>query len=119
MTNREKFIDEMTTILTAKGGDPSEILSEGALAYWNELVGGKASMGGMTESGEKVLIWMLDNEKEHSNMFSAKTIGEGLFTSSRMVSGAMRKLVTDGYVEKTGQNPVSYSLTDTARSWKN
>lgn len=119
MTNREKFIDEMTTILTAKGGDSSEMLSEGALAYWNELVGGKASMGGMTESGEKVLTWMLENEKAHSNMFSAKTIGEGLFTSSRMVSGAMRKLVTDGYVEKTGQNPVSYSLTDTARSWKN
>ena len=75
-------------------------------------------MGGMTESGEKVLTWMLENEKEYSNIFSAKVIGEGLFTSSRVVSGAMRKLVTDGYVEKAGQNPVSYSLTDTARSWQ-
>lgn len=118
MTNREKFINEITTILTAKSGDPSEMLSDGALAYWNELINGKASMGGMTESGEKVLTWMLENEKEYSNVFSAKAIGEGLFTSSRVVSGAMRKLVTDGYVEKTGQNPVSYSLTDTARSWQ-
>ena len=96
MTNREKFINEITVILTAKSNDPSEMLSEGALAYWNELVGGKASMGGMTESGEKVLTWMLENEKEFSNVFSAKAIGEGLFTSSRVVSGAMRKLVTDG-----------------------
>ena len=116
MTNREKFIDEITIILTAKGGDPSEMLSDEALAYWNELVGGKASMGGMTESGGKVLTWMLENEKVCSNVFSAKMIGEGLFTSSRMVSGAMRKLVADGYVVKSGQNPVSYSLTDTARS---
>ena len=114
MTNREKFIDEIENLLKQ-----SEFLSDGALAYFEELKNGKASMGGMTESGEKVLTWMLENEKAHSNMFSAKTIGEGLFTSSRTVSGAMRKLVTDGYVEKTGQNPVSYSLTDTARSWKN
>ena len=46
-------------------------------------------------------------------------IGEGLFIHARSVTGAMRKLIADGYVEKTGQNPVSYSLTDTARSWKN
>lgn len=118
MTNREKFIEEITAILTAKSGDPSEILSDGALAYWEELVNGKASMGGMTETGEKVLNFMLENEKTYSNVFSAKGIGEGLFVSSRVVSGALRKLVTDGYVEKTGQNPVSYSLTDTARSWQ-
>ena len=115
MTNREKFIQEIQKQLEVN----PYFLSEAATAYFEELSKGKASMGGMTESGEKVLTWMLENEKTHSNMFSAKTIGEGLFTSSRMVSGAMRKLVTDGYVEKTGQNPVSYSLTDTARSWKN
>ena len=115
MTNREKFIFEVEELLK----EESDFFSEGAAAYFEELKNGKASIGGMTESGEKVLTWMLENEKAHSNMFSAKTIGEGLFTSSRMVSGAMRKLVTDGYVEKTGQNPVSYSLTDTARSWKN
>ena len=32
--------------------------------------------------------------------------------TSRTASGAMRKLVTDGYVEKMGENPVVYSLTD-------
>ena len=45
-------------------------------------------------------------------MWKAKDIAEGLFISSRGVSGAMRKLVTDGYVEKVGQDPVIYSLTE-------
>ena len=119
MTNREKFIQEITTIITAKGGDPAEMLSEEALSYWNEFIGGKASVGGMTELGAEVLQWMLKNEHSCANVFTAKIIGEGLFTSSRKVSGTMRKLVTDGYVEKNGQNPVTYSLTDTARSWQN
>ena len=32
--------------------------------------------------------------------------------TSRTASGAMRKLVTDGYLEKVGENPVVYSITE-------
>jgi predicted transcriptional regulator len=45
-----------------------------------------------------------------------RDIAEGLFINSRAVSGAMRKLVTDGYVEKIGQDPVVYSLTDNGKN---
>lgn len=110
MTNREKFIQELTVILTAKGGDPSEMLSDGALAYWEELVNGKASVGGMTEVGKAVLTWIF-HAGPHGTFFSAKTIGEGLFTSSRAVSGAARKLIADGYLKKEGKNPVMYAIT--------
>ena len=113
MTNKDKFIEELTSAV-----DLSLILSNEAMAYWNDFVKGKASIGGMTEAGAKVLTWMLENEKAYSNVFSAKVIGEGLFIHSRSVCGTMRKLISDGYVEKMGQNPVSYSLTDTARNWQ-
>jgi Mn-dependent DtxR family transcriptional regulator len=33
-----------------------------------------------------------------------------------MVSGAMRKLVTDGYVEKVGESPVIYMLTEKGKN---
>lgn len=115
MTNREQFIQEIQKQLEVN----PYFLSEAATAYFEELSKGKASIGGMTEAGEKVLRYMLENEKTYSNVFSAKVIGEGLFIHARSVTGAMRKLITDGYVEKVGQNPVSYSLTDTARSWQN
>ena len=49
-------------------------------------------------------------------MWKSKDIAEGLFISSRAVSGAMRKLVTDGFVEKVGQDPVIYALTEQGKN---
>ena len=54
---------------------------------------------------------MKDNKDSYNNLFKAKDIGEGLGISSRTASGAMRKLVTDGYVEKVGQDPIVYAIT--------
>jgi DNA-binding HxlR family transcriptional regulator len=35
-----------------------------------------------------------------------------MMISSRSVSGSIRKLVTDGFVEKVSTDPVLYALTD-------
>ena len=51
-------------------------------------------------------------------MWKARDIAEGLFVSSRTVSGAIRKLVTDGFVEKVGQDPVIYSITEQGKNIK-
>ena len=55
---------------------------------------------------------------EGAPMMKAKEIAEGMFVGSRAVSGAMRKLVADGFVEKVGENPVMYALTDAGRNIK-
>jgi predicted transcriptional regulator len=62
-----------------------------------------------TDNGKLILGYM----KEHleTEMWKAKDIGEGLLISSKTASGAMRKLVTDGFVEKLGENPSVYALT--------
>ena len=49
-------------------------------------------------------------------MLKARDIAEGLFISSRAVSGAMRKLVTDGFVEKIGKDPTIYTITETGKN---
>ena len=111
MTNREQFINEITTLL-----EHYQIsLSPEANTYWAELQGGKASVGGVTEHGRAILEWLCDPARAN-NFYSAKEIGEGLFTSSRVISGAARKLITDGYLEKEGKNPVTYKLTDDGRT---
>jgi large conductance mechanosensitive channel protein len=46
----------------------------------------------------------------------AKEIAEGMFISSRAVSGSMRKLVSDGYVEKIGADPVMYLITEKGKN---
>lgn len=65
-----------------------------------------------TDNGKLVLSYAIENKEALGNLFSAKKIGEGLNISSKTVSGAMRKLVTDGYLEKVAVNPVIYSLTE-------
>ena len=87
-------------------------MPENLIEYWEKFKGG--SGGGdkpqFTENGKKILIYL----KNHTDVktWKAKDIAEGMFISSRTVSGAIRKLVTDGYVEKVGQDPVIYSITD-------
>lgn len=70
----------------------------------------KKASTGLTENGMKILDFMNENRDKFSNLFRAKDIAEGLFISSRSVSGAIRKLVTDGYVTKKEGNPITYSI---------
>ena len=69
-----------------------------------------------TDNGKLILKYLQDNVQE--TMWKARDVAEGLFISSRAVSGAMRKLVSDGYVEKMGQDPVIYSLTEKGKNIK-
>lgn len=108
MTKREKFIEEIENHLHSEGGIH---LSPEAKSFFDELKNGKGLDTVLTEMGEKVLTWIRDNTQKDVVLFSAKAIGEGLFLSSRIVSGATRKLVNDGYLYKEGKNPVSYGIT--------
>lgn len=90
----------------------SDIFSDAA-DYFNGLsVSGDSGKPKFTQNGKLVLKYMQDNKDTYNNLFKAKDIGEGMGISSRTASGAMRKLVTDGWVERIGENPVVYSLTD-------
>ena len=59
---------------------------------------------------------MQDNKDNCNNIFKSKDIAERLFVASRSVSGAMKKLITEGFVKKVGTDPVVYSLTDKGAS---
>ena len=84
-----------------------------ALAYFNQLKNGKTKESPvLTEKGKQILTFMIENKDKYNNIFKAKDIAEGLFISGHSVSGSMRNLVAAGFVDKAGQNPVSYSVTD-------
>ena len=114
MTKKEKFISEVSSIIQNQTGQKLEdIFSPDALDFWNGLqITGDSNKPKFTENGKLVLQYMKDNKDNYNNLFKAKEIGEGLGISSRTASGAMRKLVTDGYVEKIGDTPVVYALTE-------
>ena len=108
MSKKEAFINDITRLLEDA---PEKYLSPEALDYWNGLNaagGGKATF---TENGKMILRYMQETYEKYNNLFKAKEIGEGLGISSRTASGALRKLVSDGYVEKIGSDPTVYAIT--------
>lgn len=108
MSKKEEFIDYVEN--TLKNGN---VMSENAKIYFDALKGGgDKEKPAFTENGRLILQFMRDNRETYNNLFKAKEVGEGLDITSKTASGSMRKLVTDGYLEKIGENPVVYSVTD-------
>jgi len=71
----------------------------------------------MTAAGKEILQWMNLNPNNMGN-FIAADIAEGLGITSASVSGRMRKLVTEGFVEKSKYSAVltAYAITDAGRA---
>ena len=106
MTNKEIFIKAIQEEL-----DNGMELPDEAIAYFEELKNGKASLGGLTVNGKIILGFLQNNYEQYNNIFTSKNIAEKIGVPSRSVSGAIRKLVSDGYVKKLNSNPISYELT--------
>lgn len=121
MTKKEAFIKIIQTEIF----DRTDIYAENypdeyelAVSFWEDFKDGKVkNSGAMTENGTKLLRWMQENIDKMNNLFTSKEAAEALFTSGRSIAGTMRKLVTDGYVEKTGKNPIQYSLTEVGKTF--
>lgn len=114
MTKKDEFVKYVEALIDATSEFPVE-MSEDARIYW-EAFKGKVEEDKplFTDNGKLILKHLQDNQD--TPMWKARDIAEGLFISSRAVSGAMRKLVTDGYVEKVGQDPVIYTLTENGKN---
>ena len=111
MTKKEEFVKYVEMAIEAY---PTP-MNEDARIYW-EAFRGKVEEDKplFTDNGKLILKHLQDNQ--NVPMWKAKDIAEGLFISSRAVSGAMRKLVSDGFVEKVGQDPVIYTLTENGKT---
>ena len=109
MSKKEKFIEMVEALLKET---PETTIDAEAIEYFESLKKiNETEKPKFTAFGLKILQFMQDNKTTFNNMFKAKDIGEGLFISSRSVSGVIRKLVADKYVEKIGTEPIVYSLT--------
>lgn len=107
MTKKQEFVDFIEKLMAAA---PNVEMSENVKTYFEIFKGSESNKPAFTENGKLVLKFL--QEHVDKDMWKAKEIGEELFVSSRTVAGSMRKLVSDGYVEKIGQDPVVYSITE-------
>lgn len=114
MTKREKFIELVDKMIEVMDFSASELdENKDALDFYAGFKHTQvAEKPKFTENGKMILQYMQQNKDKYNNLFKAKDIGEGLGISSKGAAGSMRKLITDGYAEKNGAEPVVYSLTE-------
>ena len=113
MTKKEKFIEFVRNNLFE--GISAENIDNDILIYWEALKNSQEQdKPVLTDNGKLVLKYLQDHPEVQSA--KARDIAEELFISSRTVSGSMRKLVNDGFVEKIGQDPTVYSITEEGKN---
>ncbi len=121
MNQKQKFII-MVEQLVAAYNDPASavdgVLDADAIAYFELFKTDAPSKekSKFTDNGKLILGVMREHETATSNLFKARDIAEFAFINSKSVSGAMTKLVNDGYADVISKSPNVYSLTDLGRT---
>ena len=96
---KQEFIDFLNALMEAAPDVVEEKMNDNVKAYIDALIDKKGEKPALTDNGKIVLKYLQNAEP---GLYKAKDIADGLLVASRNVSGAMRKLVSDGFVEKMG-----------------
>lgn len=109
---KQEFITFLEALMKAA---PQIEPSDNVRAYIEVLKDGKNEKPVLTDNGKLILRYLQENTDR--TMLKAKDIADGLGTTSRGVSGSLRKLVTDGFVEKMGESPTIYTITEKGKNF--
>ena len=115
MPIKEEFFNQFDYLV--KNCKESTTIPENVTQFLNALKETKEKeTTGLTDNGKLILQYM--QQEDAKPLLKSKDIADGIGVSARTVSGAMRKLVTDEYVEKISTDPIIYSLTDKGKNYK-
>lgn len=113
---KQEFIEFLNALIAAAPEVAEKMMTDNVKNYIEALTSNtEVEKPVLTDNGKLILGWMQQNSDQTA--LKAKDIAEGLFISSRTVSGAIRKLVDDGFVEKMGKDPVIYSITEKGKNF--
>ena len=111
MSKKQVFIDYVSKLF----GEDHEDIPDEAWDYWKALTAEKSTeKPPFTENGKIILKFFKDHQD--IELWKSRDVAEGIGLSSRSVSGSIRKLTNDGYIEKVGQDPVFYTLTEKGKN---
>jgi DNA-binding MarR family transcriptional regulator len=113
MSKKLEFINYVQDLMRSVE-EPIE-MSDEASAFWEALKAEEFSKEEFTENGKMLLKYFQELSSDIGGR-TARQIAEDLFINSRTVSGAARKLISDGYLEKLGKDPILYSITEKGKS---
>lgn len=93
-----------------------KLMTENVQTYIDVLKDVKEEKPVVTENGLKILKYLQENPDVR--IWKAKDLADKMGVASRGISGALRKLVNDGYCEKISTNPVVYTITEKGINFK-
>ena len=111
---KKEFLDFLNAMIAAAPDVANEMMTDNVKAYIVSLEKTIEEKPDLTDSGKEILQYL---QSVDVMPYKAKDIAEGLFVSSRRVSGSLRKLVSDGFCEKVGQDPVLYTITEKGKNY--
>ena len=112
---KQEFLEFIKKLMEANPDLTKQLMTDSIQMYLDMLQETENEKPVLTENG-KLILEYLQNHTE-TRLWKAKDLAEQMGISSRGASGAMRKLVNDGFCEKLGQDPVIYSLTDKGKTY--
>lgn len=113
---KKEFLEFLDNLMAAAPDETAKYMNDNAKTYIEALRAvEEKEKPEMTDNGKLILGYM---QTSGVAALTSKRISDEILVSSRAVSGGMRKLVTDGFVEKIGSNPAVYSLTEKGENYK-
>lgn len=112
---KKEFVEFVNALIAAAPEVANKLMTDEVKAYLDALTDTKNDKPEITDNGKLILKYIQENP---APTYKAKDIADGLYSSSRAVSGAMRKLVNDGFLEKIGDNPCFYAVTEKGKNYK-
>jgi DNA-binding MarR family transcriptional regulator len=112
---KQEFIKFLDTLMEACPEIVNNMMTADIQAYINTIKNNTTEKPEITDNGKVILDFL---QKSDTTILKARDIAEGLFISSRAVSGTLRKLVSDGFVEKIGSDPAVYTITEKGKNYK-
>lgn len=116
MTKREEFLLWIDDLIKNQKDSSAVLMNANAKAYLDAIRGDCVADDNkptFTGNGKAILMYL---QSVPEGMYKARDIAEGMGIASKSVAGAIRKLITDGYVEKIGKDPVVYSITENGKN---
>lgn len=110
---REEFLKFVKTLMEASPELTEELMTDNIKSYI-AILSEQKEKPVITDGGKLVLKYL---QSIPTAPYKAKEIAEGMYIPSRSVSGTLRKLTSDGFVEKIGKDPVEYVITEKGKNY--
>ena len=112
---KQEFLNFLNALMVAAPDVAEELMTDNIKIYIETLTNSNVEKSEITDNGKIILDYL---QKNPAPSWKARDIAEGLFISSRSVSGTLRGLVNNNFLEKIGETPSVYVLTEKGKNYK-